>query len=483
MYGRAEARAPQGDVRIALHARRDSAEPERAPIRPARASVEPISNVAADDDETDEDASGGADMVNAEDLEPPASEAASLAPSLGRERQDTLESPDGRPAPLRAGWNVRPRASAGRVPRNAASENRSSQTDVGPEPSGAASAGSKPEDDGPNPLPPAIERDTDHAALSSDPTDDSSPRIARREMIPESSAPIVVKDSTGARNIWPDGRGAALGGLLPSTAGSRAERPAPFRTPAPDSSGPGDQSSTIDAPIQSAPSLASHRPTWGEIMSKESRVPLDESVRLAVHDEAPRQRRVVTLTSTSSSAKPARSWLLGGRRAQTDAPRSDGLCRIDPVEHKLVDFQLPGLDGRMVALGDIDADLILLDFWGSWCKECRKSLPHHKELAGRLAGRHIEVIGVACERGASFQERQASAARAARSLGINYRVLISSMDGTCPVQRGLQVQFYPTMVLVDRHGRVIDREQGATDLTLARLDRAIATALRDQPDR
>ena len=52
-------------------------------------------------------------------------------------------------------------------------------------------------------------------------------------------------------------------------------------------------------------------------------------------------------------------------------------------------------------------------------------------------------------------------------------MLITGMDGTCPVQEAFQVQFYPTMVLVDRQGRIIWREQGATDVTLARMDRFI----------
>ena len=47
------------------------------------------------------------------------------------------------------------------------------------------------------------------------------------------------------------------------------------------------------------------------------------------------------------------------------------------------------------------------------------------------------------------------------------------MDGPCPLQDAFQVQFYPTMVLVDRHGRILWREQGATDVTIARIDRFI----------
>ena len=51
------------------------------------------------------------------------------------------------------------------------------------------------------------------------------------------------------------------------------------------------------------------------------------------------------------------------------------------------------------------------------------------------------------------------------------------------VQQALKVQFYPTMVLVDRDGRILHLEQGATDATLGRTDRSIASVLRDPDDR
>ena len=123
--------------------------------------------------------------------------------------------------------------------------------------------------------------------------------------------------------------------------------------------------------------------------------------------------------------------------------------------------------------------MILLDFWGSWCAPCRKSIPHLLELQQKLAGKRFQVVGIACEKGATSQERSATAAKAAQQLGIHYPVLVSSMDGSCPVQQALQIQFYPTMILVDREGRMLAREHGATDATLPRMDRAITTALRN----
>ena len=132
----------------------------------------------------------------------------------------------------------------------------------------------------------------------------------------------------------------------------------------------------------------------------------------------------------------------------------------------------------MVSMHDIDADLILLDFWGSWCAPCRTSIPHLAELQATLGPKRLQVVGIACEKGSSLQDRRASAGKANQELGITYPVLLSSKEGSCPVQQALQIQFYPTMILLDRDGKLLAREQGATEATMARIDRAINMALR-----
>jgi thiol-disulfide isomerase/thioredoxin len=209
-------------------------------------------------------------------------------------------------------------------------------------------------------------------------------------------------------------------------------------------------------------------------------LPVDESVRrTSAETERPHDRAVVTLTSsTTRDARPAIARLLGTPRPPVDPALQKAVCRFNPSERRLVDFQLPNVDGQMVSLHDVSADVILLDFWGSWCAPCRTSIPHLTELQAKLGGQRLQVIGIACEKGATFQDRRATAAKASTELGINYPVLLTSKDGDCPVQKALQIQFYPTLVLLDRDGRLLAREHGATEITLARMDRAITAALR-----
>jgi peroxiredoxin len=296
-------------------------------------------------------------------------------------------------------------------------------------------------------------------------------------------------------------------------------------------SGDGGARAPVDAAQPGDPSgegasrpRSSRRPTWRELSIRPDNVPVDEALRRSSGEEEADDRAGVTRAggppsrdiveksedrtaaneplprrsvgvgpekaSIAEKAPPRRprptpgSTLAARRPASSAAPRPAGAaCRLDPGRRRVVELQLPGIDGSMVSLRDLDADVILLDFWGSWCLECRQSIEHHRDLQERFGGKRVQVIGIACEKGATLDARGQAAAAAARKLGINYPVLVTTRDGTCPVQRALQVQFYPSMVLLDRDGNILQFEQGATDTTLGRIDRAVAKALRDSDGR
>ena len=78
MTGRAQAKAPQADVRITLQPRSGESSQDHASILPARPRVEPISNIDPVEDENSDDAPPER-RINAEDLDLPAADAAAIA--------------------------------------------------------------------------------------------------------------------------------------------------------------------------------------------------------------------------------------------------------------------------------------------------------------------------------------------------------------------------------------------------------------------
>jgi thiol-disulfide isomerase/thioredoxin len=457
LSGRAQVKAPQTDVRIALQAS-GGANQGHASIRPARPRIAPISNVESSDEESFDESDGrSGSRINPEDLEPPATEATALLPEGGaRARRSPT---DLSPSAGRAGWNARQGGS--KTPAGSSSSSRVQDNSGEPADRPGSSSRTTPEveEDGPNPLPPAIESGAASIRRPRALVEENLVRTAQTEP-GHSSQPIRQ-----AVRAVPKVDDPPAGGPEDQTT-EQAPQPIPVELIAADASVPPDIVRTA------------RRPTWRELAGNQTDVPLDESLRHA-KALAPRDNHdVITLTSANQSPRSGLARWLGGQKPPLDEAVNQSACSIDPTERRLIDFKLPDLNGKMVSLHDIDADVILLDFWGSWCQPCRKSIPHLIELQKKFAGKRVQVIGIACEKAAAARDRQTSAAKATQELGINYPVLLSGRDGTCPLQQALQIQFYPTMVLVDRDGKLLAREHGATDVTLPRMDRAISSALR-----
>ena len=458
MSGRAQVKAPQTDVRIALQVS-GGANQGHASIRPARPRIAPISNVESSDEESfDEGDDRSGSRINPEDLEPPATEATALLPEGGARARRS--STDLSPSAGRAGWNARQGAS--KTPAGSSSASREKDDGTEPDDRSGSSSRTTPEveEDGPNPLPPAIESGA--ASSVRRPRSLVEENLVRTAQTGSGHSPQPIRQA--ARAV-PAGDGPPAGKLDDQPI---VQAPQPI---------PADLI-MADASVLPDVIRTARRPTWRELAGDQTDVPLDESLRDA-KSKAPRDDHdVITLTSANQPPRSVFARWLGGPKPKLDETVKQSECSIDPTERRLIDFKLPDLSGKMVSLHDIDADVILLDFWGSWCQPCRKSVPHLIEIQKKFAGKRVQVIGIACEKAAATRDRQASAAKAVQELGINYPVLLSSRDGTCPLQQALQIQFYPTMVLVSRDGKLLAREHGATDVTLPRMDRAIASALR-----
>ncbi len=246
---------------------------------------------------------------------------------------------------------------------------------------------------------------------------------------------------------------------------------------------PGHPTGSFESPLESSRSGAipemtakapdSRRPTWSDLTSQSAQK------RAQVY---PPSRRL----SKPKPDKPAGLGLLASLRNGPDRPAAPtspqvvrASCSFDKGENRLVDFTLSDLNGRPVRFQELDADYVLIDFWGTWCGPCLRSIPHLVQLQNRYDPKRLRVIGVAYER-SEPHENARLVQGVMQQLGMNYPVLMGGETDQepCPLQTAFHVQAYPTMVLVDRHGRILWRESGSNPTTMTRLDRVIASNTR-----
>jgi thiol-disulfide isomerase/thioredoxin len=227
-----------------------------------------------------------------------------------------------------------------------------------------------------------------------------------------------------------------------------------------------------------APEAAVTRPKWGDLARVSRQEPAPPALAVASATPPP--------VETPKPASTTRKWrLFGSKSVETPKPVADNSltasCEYIPKDRRLVDFRMVDLNGAPVTFHDLGADLVLLDFWGSWCGPCVNSIPKLVELQKQYPERTFKVVGIAYEQDDNLAERVQKARQATSQLGIPYTVLLGEADGKpCPLKEALHVQVYPTMILVDRQGNLVWRDQGVGPNTFSRLERILATRSEQQ---
>src|SRR5439155_17394791 len=61
------------------------------------------------------------------------------------------------------------------------------------------------------------------------------------------------------------------------------------------------------------------------------------------------------------------------------------------------DFTGKTLDGATFHLADFRGQVVVLDFWATWCPPCRAMIPHEREMLERLAGKPFALVSISVD--------------------------------------------------------------------------------------
>jgi thiol-disulfide isomerase/thioredoxin len=109
------------------------------------------------------------------------------------------------------------------------------------------------------------------------------------------------------------------------------------------------------------------------------------------------------------------------------------------------DFTLKSLKGSNLKLSEFRGDVVLVNFWASWCGPCRQEMPILNDLYLKYRDMGFTLLGV------NVEKNTAKAANMVRDLRVVYPVLF---DQQSKVSKLYKVDDMPTTVLVDRDGNM-----------------------------
>ena len=108
-------------------------------------------------------------------------------------------------------------------------------------------------------------------------------------------------------------------------------------------------------------------------------------------------------------------------------------------------FTLKDREGNNIRLSEYRGQVVLINFWASWCGPCRQEFPHLDDLHQKYEGLGFTVFGV------NVEQDRALADKVLKDIPVTFPVLF---DNENRVSQLYDVDAMPATVLVDRNGEI-----------------------------
>ena len=109
------------------------------------------------------------------------------------------------------------------------------------------------------------------------------------------------------------------------------------------------------------------------------------------------------------------------------------------------DFTLHAADGRNVRLDELRGQVVLVNFWATWCGPCRSEMPHLDQLYQKYHKSGFVLLGV------NIDDNPATALSTAQKLNVSFPILL---DTDKKVSKLYDLNTMPSTIVIDRDGKM-----------------------------
>ncbi|MFN0204437.1 MAG: TlpA family protein disulfide reductase [Bacteroidia bacterium] len=114
-----------------------------------------------------------------------------------------------------------------------------------------------------------------------------------------------------------------------------------------------------------------------------------------------------------------------------------------------LDFKLPTPDGKELGISDFKGKVVMVDFWASWCKPCRKENPNVVRMYNRFHNQGFEILSV------SLDQNKEAWTNAIQMDGLNWNHISDLAGWNCAGSKLYGVTGIPYTLLIDKDGRIL----------------------------
>ena len=135
-----------------------------------------------------------------------------------------------------------------------------------------------------------------------------------------------------------------------------------------------------------------------------------------------------------------------------DLLKSIGLSK--PAMTRAPDFNLRDTNGGIANLSGYRGNLVLVNFWATWCGPCREEMPSLEQLSRNFGGQGFTVLAV------NQRENAALVNKFMKTHGLNFTIPLDT-DGR--VAAAYRVYGIPVTYLIDGNGQALGLKSGPRD--------------------
>ncbi len=134
------------------------------------------------------------------------------------------------------------------------------------------------------------------------------------------------------------------------------------------------------------------------------------------------------------------------------------------------DFTLKSREGDNIRLNELAGQVVLINFWASWCGPCRKEMPKLEELHKKYKDLGVTILGINIDENPEFSKR------VLKDITVTFPILY---DSESKVSEQYSIEAMPSTFLVDRSGNFRFRHDGYKAGYEAMYDQQIKQLMRD----
>lgn len=122
-----------------------------------------------------------------------------------------------------------------------------------------------------------------------------------------------------------------------------------------------------------------------------------------------------------------------------------GNVNAESISGPAPDFTLKSKSGKNIKLSEYRGQVVLLNFWASWCGPCRQEMPLLSKMQKKFGKLGFTILGV------NVEEDSSPAKAYLKDIKVNFPILFDTEN---KASKAYNVSAMPSTVMIDRNGKM-----------------------------